>query len=206
MNFLAHIYLSGESKDIQLGNFLGDWIKGRAYEQYPQEIQRGVLLHRAIDAYTDRHDITRKWSQHLKSHYHKYAGVVVDILYDHFLSLRWQDYSEVPLHAYIQQTYKILQARRDILPQNARHALYQMVLNKRLESYVRLDGIYNALSAMSIYTSMPPYADYAMLVVHNHYEEYNHDFKEFMHDIIAHINLHYGIHPLKNGKTDSIAS
>ncbi len=87
MNFLAHIYLSGDNDEIKLGNFIGDYIKGNAYNKYPPLIRKGILLHRKIDYFTDSHPIVRNHKSFFYDKYHKYAGIIIDIIYDHFLSL-----------------------------------------------------------------------------------------------------------------------
>ena len=86
MNYLAHIYLSNEEEEITLGNFIADGVKGKKYVQFPLGIQQGILLHRAIDSFTDAHPIVRKSTKRLHKKYGHYSGVIVDILYDHFLA------------------------------------------------------------------------------------------------------------------------
>jgi len=206
MNFLAHIYLSGDSESVRIGNFIGDWIKGKAYQQYPLEVQKGILLHRAIDDFTDKHPVTRAWAKRLKSHYHKYAGVVVDILYDHFLSVRWNEFTNEPLHVFINEAYETMREHLDLLPREAEYGLNQMMLQKRLESYVRIEGIYNALKTMSVYTSLPPYPEFAIDVLKQHYGRFLTDFMTFMDDIMAFIRNTYHIAELKNFREKSIAS
>ena len=84
MNFLAHIYLSGDNDLIKIGNFMADGIRGRQYEKYPLEIQKGIILHRAIDTFTDAHPIFRQSTKRLHQNYHHYAGVIVDVFYELF--------------------------------------------------------------------------------------------------------------------------
>lgn len=86
MNFLAHIYLSGNNDLIKIGNFMADGIRGNDYNQFPNEIKKGILLHRQIDTFTDSHAIYRKSKHRLHEKYGHYSGVIMDILYDHFLA------------------------------------------------------------------------------------------------------------------------
>ena len=80
MNFLAHIYLSGEGNELlTIGNFIADTVRGKEYLQYPEAMQRGILLHRRIDTFTDAHAIFRKSKHRLVPTYNHYAGVLVDI-------------------------------------------------------------------------------------------------------------------------------
>ncbi|MCK5774848.1 MAG: DUF479 domain-containing protein, partial [Bacteroidales bacterium] len=94
MNFLAHIYLSGKNKDIALGNLIGDMVKGRSYEKYEQDIRIGLLLHRAIDDFTDKHELFLKSKRLLSQDFNRYAGIVLDIYYDHFLATHWRHYCD----------------------------------------------------------------------------------------------------------------
>ena len=85
MNYLAHVYLSGANDLIKVGNFMADSVKGSQYLNYEKELQHGILLHRHIDSYTDAHPIYRQSKHRLHEKYGHYSGVIMDILYDHFL-------------------------------------------------------------------------------------------------------------------------
>ncbi len=89
MNFLAHTYLSGCNEEIIVGNFMGDYVKGRNYLLFPEQVKKGILIHRDIDTFTDMHPITRRNKQRVAEKYHKYAGIIIDIFYDHFLAALW---------------------------------------------------------------------------------------------------------------------
>ncbi|HKK60999.1 MAG TPA: hypothetical protein VJ951_00475, partial [Bacteroidales bacterium] len=109
MNFLAHIYLSGNDDQLKLGNFIGDYVKGRAFEQYPEKIQRGILLHRHIDHYTDHNPHTSETRRLLVPKYRHYAGILIDMFYDHFLAINWRRYSRVPLFTFIESFHELLE-------------------------------------------------------------------------------------------------
>ena len=116
MNYLAHIYLSGNNDELKIGNFMADSIKGKKYLKYPESIQKGIILHRAIDYYTDTHPIVMQSIRRLFAIYGHYSGIIVDIFYDHFLAANWKNYSDVPLKNYIKDFYKLLQENFEILP------------------------------------------------------------------------------------------
>ena len=118
MNFLAHIYLSHDDDDIKIGNFIADSIRGKKYKNYPAQIQRGILLHRHIDTFTDAHPTVRQSTKRLHENYSHYSGVIVDILYDHFLAKNWKKYSDVPLETYVDDFYHLLEDNFDTLPLN----------------------------------------------------------------------------------------
>ena len=92
MNFLAHAHLSGEDEPLLFGNFVADSIKGRQLQSYNRRIVQGVKLHRIIDAFTDQHPLVRNSVTLVKSDLGRYAGVAVDIFYDHFLAKNWCRY------------------------------------------------------------------------------------------------------------------
>ena len=94
MNFLAHIYLSGNNDMLKIGNFMADSVRGHHYLDYPDEIRKGILLHRYIDTFTDAHPIYRKSKHRLHEKYGHYSGVIMDIVYDHFLAKNWNNYSD----------------------------------------------------------------------------------------------------------------
>src|SRR6476469_2003503 len=115
MNFLAHIYLSGDNDLIKIGNFMADGIRGKDFENYPGDIQKGIILHRAIDTCTDAHDIFRQGTKRLHSQFHHFAGVIMDVFYDHFLAKNFSEYSAVGLAEFADSFYKSLDTNFDIL-------------------------------------------------------------------------------------------
>src|SRR6187551_3068958 len=127
MNFLAHIYLSGNHDLIKIGNFMADGIRGKQFENYPLEIQKGIILHRFIDTYTDAHPVFRKSTKRLHEKYHHYAGVITDVFYDHFLAKNWNQYSDEKLEIYVAQFYKSLQANYDLLSERAKGMMPYMI-------------------------------------------------------------------------------
>ena len=100
MNYLAHIYLSGTNDLLKIGNFMADSIKGHDYEKFDSEIKKGILLHRHIDSFTDSHPIYRQSKHRLHEKYGHYSGVIMDILYDHFLAKNWSKFSDEKLDDY----------------------------------------------------------------------------------------------------------
>jgi len=116
MNFLSHLYLSGNSEGLIIGNFIADSVKGNAINDFPEEIRKGIILHRKIDTYTDSHPIVEQSKIRLREKYKKYAGVIVDIYYDHYLAINWSDYSTENFHTYTQNIYALIEQNRQHLP------------------------------------------------------------------------------------------
>ena len=183
MNFLAHIYLSGENEEMKIGNFIGDWVKGRNFENYPEKIRNGIILHRAIDSFTDFHPIYKN-SKHLTAEvYGKYAGVVTDIFYDHFLASQWQNFSNIPLKIYSGRFYKNLIIHYRYLPNHVRGFLPFLIASDRLFSYQSPEGILKAIQIMSARTSLPDLTDQGKILFQNNYSEFQKDFNLFFPEL-----------------------
>lgn len=183
MNFLAHLYLSGDDNEVKFGNFIGDWIKGNKFNKYEGGIRKGILLHREIDSYTDHHPIVHKSILKLRPAYGKHAGIAVDILYDHFLSADWESYSEVSLEEYVKEFHSYVLRNLDHLPKKARRFAFPFIRNKRLMCYADLNCFEDVLNKMAIYTSMPDNAKEAMHIIEKEYNELRKEFKLFFEDL-----------------------
>ena len=152
MNFLAHIYLSGENDLLKIGNFMADSIRGNQYLTYPNEIQKGVLLHRHIDSFTDFHPIYRKSKHRLHEKYGHYSGVIMDIMYDHFLAKNWNTFSEIPLEKYTASFYELLQKEESLLTERTKNMIPYMIAQNWLVSYASLEGLETILFQMDYRT------------------------------------------------------
>ena len=123
MNVLAHIYLSGDSDKIIIGNYIGDYVKGRDYLNYPDLIRKGIILHRHIDMFTDRHPVVHRSKIYFSRKYHKYSGVVTDIIYDHYLTKEWNFFSRRPLESVTYNFYRALVNNYEILPEKVKEMM-----------------------------------------------------------------------------------
>lgn len=183
MNFLAHIYLSGKDEELILGNFIADSIKGKKYLKYPNGIQKGILLHRAIDSFTDTHPVVRKSTARLFKNFSHYSGVIVDIYYDHFLAAKWDEYSAIPLENFVSQFYLLLQNNFEILPPNVQNFLPYMIRENWLLSYANLEGIAKILFQMNRRTRNVSQMDLAVNDLKEHYEDFQAEFEAFFPDL-----------------------
>ena len=183
MNFLAHIYLSGENDEVKIGNFMADSIKGKKYLKYPENIQRGIILHRAIDYYTDTHPVFRQSTQRLFEKYSHYSGVIVDIFYDHFLAANWESYHHTPLETYTQDFYNLLKGNVEILPAKVKNFLPFMIRDNWLLSYAEIEGIEQVLSGMNRRTGRKSNMDKATTELEEFYPEFQLEFETFFKDI-----------------------
>ncbi len=183
MNFLAHIYLSNEQQEITIGNFIADGIKGTKYTQFTKGIQQGILLHRAIDSYTDTHPIVRKSKKRLHKKYGHYSGVIVDILYDHFLAKNWKQYHSIPLHKYIENFYNFINSNFDSLTPRIQKMMPYMIKENWLLSYASTEGIGKILDRMNQRTNYQSKMNLAVLELTTNYNEFEEEFTLFFKDL-----------------------
>ncbi len=188
MNFLAHIYLSGNNEKIAIGNFISDSVRGKKYKTFPEEIQKGILLHREIDTFTDAHKIFRQSTKRLHKNYSHYAGVIVDIYYDHFLAKNWSTYSDVPLDEFIIHFYKTLENDYDVLPERVQKLMPYMITDNWLLSYASTEGIGRVLDGMNKRTKNVSKMNLAINELKEFYTEFENEFTEFFDELIEFSN------------------
>jgi acyl carrier protein phosphodiesterase len=149
MNFLAHAVLAERTSALMVGGVIGDWIKGILPGCLPTDLAQGVALHRAIDAFVETHPAFRSSRSRISQQRRRYAGVLVDIFYDHVLARDWERFHSGVLAVYCQTVYRQIEARLDELPESACFAMRLMAQEDWLQSYAGLDGITDVLSRMS---------------------------------------------------------
>lgn len=179
MNYLAHLHLSGTSKDVLFGNFIADFVKGREMESYSLAIQTGIKLHRFIDDYTDNHDVVLQSKKRLRPEFGKYAPVIVDMFYDHFLASNWIQFHNIPLDVFVDSCYAHLSTRTVEMPKRSRHMFTYMKAYNWLVSYAHIEGMDKALTGMSRRTSFNSQMEFASVALKNDYEFYHAEFNIF---------------------------
>ena len=136
MNFLAHFHLAWPDKGLVAGGLEGDYYKGPLRGELPAAIERGVRLHRAIDAYTDNHPRVAQLRRDFPGSLRRYAGILIDLSFDHFLSKHWQNYSDIPLAEFNSRIYHTLQTQQHTLSEGSRRMLARMVDHDILGLYL----------------------------------------------------------------------
>jgi acyl carrier protein phosphodiesterase len=184
MNFLAHLYLSGNNEKLMVGNFIADFVKGRAaLSKFESEIVRGIDLHRGIDEFTDTHPIVLKSKVRLRPKYRHYAGVIVDVFYDHFLSKFWNNYHSEPLTDFAERSYTTIEKYNPILPLEVSRMLPYMIRGNWLVNYSKPEGIQRALTGMSRRTPYESKMDEAVDDLIKFYDEFKTEFEEFFPEL-----------------------
>jgi acyl carrier protein phosphodiesterase len=168
---------------------MADGIKGKDYKKYPEGIQKGILLHRAIDSFTDAHQTVRQSTRRLHKNYGHYSGVIVDILYDHFLAKNWSRYHDMPLEQYVEKFYDVLEDHFEHLPSRTRRIMAYMIPNNWLVSYASIDGITQVLVGMNRRTQNRSRMNLAINELEEFYEEFENEFTMFFDELIEFAEL-----------------
>lgn len=184
MNFLAHLHLSGNNDYIKIGNFIADAVKGNSYQKFQAEIQKGILLHRKIDEFTDTHPVTKELNRYFIKEFRKYSGIITDIVYDYYLANDWDLYSDIDFKDFVADTYDILMQNFRILPLRIKKILPFFIGKNRLMSYKEMEGIRSVLEAMSKYTSLPSGANMVIEIMEENNDFFRQHFQLFYRELI----------------------
>lgn len=148
MNYLAHLLLSANSPEMAIGGLLGDFVKGGRDRAYTAAVRAGIALHRDIDRYTDAHAAHRASRALVSPERRRFAGILVDIFYDHFLVRHWSSFSDAPLADFTTAIYAMLQQHRMTFPERLQRILPAMTRDDWLGSYGELAAIESALGGI----------------------------------------------------------
>lgn len=186
MNYLAHIYLSGDNDLIKIGNFMADGIRGNDYLNFPDEIKKGIILHRAIDTFTDANTIFRISKHRLHERYGHYSGVIIDIFYDHFLAKNWEKYSNEPLEDYVASFYQSLHENYAILTERTKKIIPNMIKQNWLLSYASFEGISKILYQMDYRTKLKSKMQFSVEELQAFYTDFEEEFTLFFEELKLH--------------------
>ena len=184
MNFLAHIYLSFDHPGISIGNFMADGLKRQRLEHFPTDFQKGVMLHRAIDEFTDQHPIFKISCKRIFKVHGHYSRVIVDIFYDHFLAVKWANYHSLPLEVFAQDFYTLLDNYFEELPLKTQHLFPYMKKQNWLVAYKKIEGIDQILKGMQRRTKFSAKLDEASKDLIMYYTDFENDFDTFFKELI----------------------
>ena len=149
MNFLAHAFLSFNDAGILAGNMISDFVKGKKKFDLPQEIQKGIILHRKIDMYTDDHLVNKELKLIFKSSYGLYSSPIMDVLFDHFLATDPTYFDEESLLQFTLATYLKLDEKQDQFPEKFARMYPYMKTQNWLYHYRSMEGVWNSLGGLS---------------------------------------------------------
>lgn len=187
MNFLAHLYLADNTPESLVGNMLADFVDSEFRNHYPEEISRGIVLHRKVDVFADRHPVFRRSKGRIGEEYRHLKGIMVDIFYDHFLAKNWPDYSALPLEDFCDHAYGVFMEYRALAPPRFQRMLPLMIAGNWLLSYRHLEGIARVLTGMSGRLSRKNRLAEGISELRAHYREFEADFREFFPGLVSYV-------------------
>ena len=187
MNYLAHLALSYPNKGLVVGNFIGDHVRNKDLPAFSKEIQEGIAMHRSIDAFTDKHEVTVQFRKLLFATHRHMARVLIDVYYDHFLAAHFDTYHDMSLSAFIANVQTILQKYQEVLPNSAQRYLAGMVSQNWLAKYQTQKGIAHILQKMANRSGLIALADGADSLK-THYDELQEGFNAFYPELLTHCN------------------
>ena len=195
MNYLAHLYLadrvSGGEPLALVGNLMGDFVKGPVADHWPPSIRDGIILHRQIDSFTDRHPVVTTSKTRLDDGFRRYGGILIDVFYDHFLSRCWPDYCAEPLDQFSRRVYRILTDCYSDLPPRMQTSVDYMIGRDLLVSYRQRDGIARSLLGLSTRLSRTNRLADGIGQLDRHYEDLATDFELFFPQLIDYTTEQY---------------
>ena len=189
MNYLAHTLLSRHSPEAILGAVLGDFVKGALDARYPRAVREAILLHRAIDRYTDSHPLPLASRKHVSPARRRFAPILVDVFYDHFLARHWNDYCEVPLTQFAAHVYQVLLSHRAELPERLQYVAPRMAEHDWFGAYAEIDGIDSAVDGIAWRLRRFPRAAAlrgGVEELQHHYDAFERDFRDFFPQLMQH--------------------
>lgn len=188
MNFLAHLYLSPDNPEVKLGNFIADAIKGKAFNNYAEDIQRGIILHRAIDTFTDEHPVFIESAARLRLKYRMYSRVIVDIYYDHFLARLWNNYSDKDLVKFAADAYVTLVKHYQIIPPRYKRILPFMIAQNWLVGYASFWSLEKVFKGMARRTGYKSGMENSVTDLKKNYSQFENEFRRFFPDMIEFVS------------------
>ena len=187
MNYLAHLYLADPKPDAWVGNLMGDFVKGPLDDSLKPVWRQGIVLHRAVDHYTDQHPVFLRSKHRISPPYRRYAGILIDMFYDHLLAVSWPQYSEQNLRLFTRAVYAALRQRYAQLPPRMQKSVSYMLMNDLLLSYRQTEGIARALRGIEGRLRRPSGLGNAITQLDTHYDQLHDDFQLFFPELIDHV-------------------
>ena len=178
MNYLAHLHLGGQRPGQLLGSLYGDFVKGRLQGQFAPDIEGAIQLHRSIDMFTDRHPLVDVALSRFSLTRRRYAGIVLDVFFDHCLARDWRLYADRPLELFTSDVYRVLSSERQ-LPERLAKIAPHMVANDWLGSYQEFEVLEQVLRGISRRLTRPEELAAAMQELRRLYEPLSEDFRLF---------------------------
>ncbi len=185
MNYLAHLFLAGDTAESMIGNLAGDFVKGVLHDRFPPAITAGIRMHRAIDAFTDAHPEVAAFRRVLIPEIGHYSRVVSDVFFDHFLACDWAKYSDQRIEDFLARAYARIDPHAAELPGRLALVYPRLRDEQWLLSYQSIEGIHTALYYLSRRLSRRPQLESSVHHLTDSREELRARFSAFFPDVVA---------------------
>ncbi|WP_286222784.1 ACP phosphodiesterase [Marinobacter apostichopi] len=149
MNHLAHVFLAPDSPEARVGSILGDFTRGIDVALLPVSVQQGIRHHRAVDSFTDQHPEVLASKAVFSRQRRRFAGVALDILYDHYLLRHWQRFSQTDRGIFVERIYQELRRNEHLMPEKMAQVTRRMVEHDWFGAYRDLESIGYALDRVA---------------------------------------------------------
>jgi acyl carrier protein phosphodiesterase len=149
VNLLAHALLAGDDRENLVGNLIADFLRPADLEQLTPGVRQGVLQHRHIDGFTDRHPVVQRSIGRIGKRWGWFSGILIDVYYDHILARCWDQFHVLQLRAFVDRVHGIVTDTAEMIPDPAREVIRGFLLADRLMSYATADGIADSLARLS---------------------------------------------------------
>jgi len=182
VNFLGHIFLTPDDDQLLVGNFIADSVKGNPYNRFPKRVADGIKLHRAIDSFTDKHDLVKEGVNRFRATQGRYAPVVIDVVYDHILAGNWSLFHKHDLHGFTEMTYEKLEGQEEMFPDFVKRYFPFMKQQNWLYNYQFDWGLIKSLEGLDRRAANPTEMSRAVEVYRTNEESFLSEFQEFIKD------------------------
>lgn len=187
MNFLAHTFLSCRNEELLIGNFLADFIKNHQIRSFSPMIQEGIKLHRQIDTFMDEHPIVLQGVRRLYPKHHKYASVLIDVFYDHFLTINWAQYCDETLDQFTDATYRVFEKHLSVMPPRVQNIIPSMIRENWLGNYGTIAALEKPIEKLRDRSSRPEWYDGTIDSLKKDYDSLNLEFNQYFPEIIKYV-------------------
>ncbi len=174
-----------------VGNFIADTVRGKDFSQYTDRVQKGIEIHRFIDHFTDTHPLALESRKLLYPYFGKYAQVVQDVFYDHFLARNWTDYHPQRLPLFAEKVYHTMEKHQAQLNARSERTLHYMKLHNWLAGYAQREGIDRSLKGMATRAKFQSNMEHAMPALEAHFDAMQLHFSSFMPELENAVKLKF---------------
>lgn len=210
VNFLAHSLFGYGNAGLIAGQFCGDFVRGSDLSRFPADIERGIRLHRHLDRFTDTHAALVPARQNMAGVPRRFAGIVVDVMFDHYLATHWSQFSEHSLDAHAQQVIAALVSQEDHLPVSLQRFLGLLQREGILQGNARLANIELTLARIASRSAkLAPIAlkEHQLALLHDSLiEPFNRFYPELSDAAVAFLDGSLQAEPMTTGQQDTSVS